>query len=69
MLLNLSKNNIEYLLLDFNSDPQYVSAAELIYNAFSLENSTKYELIVPEEDGVQCYMLVDNLEKQHKNAK
>jgi len=61
MLLNLRRSNIEYLLLDFNSEAHYVSAAELIYDVFSLENSTKYERIVPEEDGVQCYKLVDNL--------
>lgn len=45
LLLNLSKSNIEHLL-DLNSDPQYVSAAELIYDVLSLGNSTKYETMV-----------------------
>jgi hypothetical protein len=48
------------VLLDFKSEPPYVSAAELIHADFILANRDKYELI-GEEDCVMLFKTTDNM--------
>ena len=59
ILLNLSRAEVKYVLLDFRSDPYYSSAAELIYTDFILRNRHKYELL-GNEDGVMLYKSIMN---------
>jgi len=59
ILLNLSRAEVKYVLLDFRSDPYYSSAAELIYTDFILRNRHKYKLL-GNEDGVMLYKSIMN---------
>lgn len=60
ILRNLSKNGVKYVLLDFRSEPSYVSAAKLIHIDFILANIDKYELI-GEKDGVMLFKITENV--------
>lgn len=54
ILRNLSKTDVKYVLIDFKSEPSYVSAAQLIYADFILVNKGRCELIGG-KDGVMLY--------------
>lgn len=51
------------MLLDFQSEPHYVSAAKLIHADFIFANRDKYELI-GEKDGVMLFKTTDNVQDE-----
>ncbi|MDH7607364.1 MAG: DUF2079 domain-containing protein [Candidatus Bathyarchaeota archaeon] len=56
ILANLSKQSIQYVLLDFASEPPYSYAASFIYTKFVFPNIDKYGLI-DAKDGVVLFCL------------
>ncbi|MDW8040190.1 MAG: DUF2079 domain-containing protein [Nitrososphaerota archaeon] len=56
MLANLSRMDIQYVLLDFNSELPYSSSAVLIYAKFIVPNKDRYNLVAA-KDGVVLFVL------------
>jgi uncharacterized membrane protein len=56
ILANLSRQNIEYVLLDFAAEPPYSFAASFIYTEFIFPNIGRYALINA-KDGVVLFRL------------
>lgn len=59
ILANLSKMNIQFIVLDFKSELPYSSSAYLIYVKFIVPNMDKYNLVVA-KDGVILFCINEN---------
>ncbi len=50
----LNTQGVNYVLVDFNSEPIYASAAKLIFFDFIVPNADVY-VLVDEDDGILLY--------------